>query len=94
MFWTAFIVLLVLCLMGLSIQIGWVLIHFLLAVGLRGCRAAPPADNPTQCLYQLACRSKAMDAALNFQTSALLFRDCWIPGDFSPVIACCQCTNP
>lgn len=44
MFWTAFIVLLVLCLMGLSIQIGWVLIHFLLAVGLRGCRAAPPAE--------------------------------------------------
>jgi hypothetical protein len=44
MLWTAFMVLLVLCLMGLSIEIGWVLIHLLLAVGFRGCRAAPPVD--------------------------------------------------
>jgi len=44
MLWTAFMVLLVLCLMGLSIEIGWLLIHLLLAVGFRGYRAAPSVE--------------------------------------------------
>lgn len=44
MFWTAFIVLLVLCLMGLSIQLGWVLIQFFLVVMFGNFRAASPVD--------------------------------------------------
>lgn len=44
MLWTSFIVLLVLCLMGLSIQLGWIMIHFFLAVAFGGYRAAPPVD--------------------------------------------------
>ena len=42
MLWTAFLVLLVLSLMGLSIQLGWLLIHLFLAVAFGGHRAASP----------------------------------------------------
>jgi hypothetical protein len=34
--WTAYMVLLMLWLMGLSIQLGWALIHLLLVVGFGG----------------------------------------------------------
>lgn len=48
MLWTAFIVLLVLSLMGLSIQLGWILIHFFLAVVFGGYRVASPVDIKTR----------------------------------------------
>lgn len=41
MLWTAFIVLLIFGLMGLSIQLGWVLICLLLAVGFGGAGNHP-----------------------------------------------------
>lgn len=44
MLWTVFIALLVLWLMGLSIHVGGVLIHFLLGIGFGGRHAAPPID--------------------------------------------------
>lgn len=41
MFSTAFMVLLVLCLIGLSIQLGWLLIHLLLVIGFGGAGNQP-----------------------------------------------------
>jgi hypothetical protein len=39
--WTAFMVFMILCLMGLSIQLGWALIHLLLVVGFGGAGHQP-----------------------------------------------------
>ena len=41
MLWTAFIVILILWLMGCSIQLGWALIHLLLIVGFGGAGHQP-----------------------------------------------------
>jgi hypothetical protein len=41
MLWSTTIVLLILCLIGLSIQLGWVLIHLLLVVAFGGAGHLP-----------------------------------------------------
>jgi hypothetical protein len=56
--WTAFIVLLIFVLIGLSIQLGWVLIRLLLVVGFGG--AGQPEDYPLQTTGSIAawrCRT-------------------------------------
>ena len=41
MLWTASMVLLILCLIGFSIQVGWVLIHLFLVVAFGGAGHQP-----------------------------------------------------
>jgi hypothetical protein len=42
--WTAYIVLLMVCLMGLSVQLGWALIHWFLSIGFGGAGHQPAGD--------------------------------------------------
>ncbi len=47
MLWTASIVLLILCLIGFSIQVGWVLIHLFLLVAFGGAGHQPTERTPS-----------------------------------------------
>lgn len=48
MLWTAFTVILILWLMGFSIQLGWALIHLLLVVGFGDAGHQPTERVPSQ----------------------------------------------
>lgn len=47
MLWTASIVLLILCLIGFSIQVGWALIHLFLVVAFGGAGHQPTERAPS-----------------------------------------------
>ena len=54
MLWTAYTVLLILWLLGFSIQVGWALIHLLLVVGFGGAGHRPTEWTPNGDLSEVA----------------------------------------